>query len=131
SARRPWRQALPQLAALGCGLLLLLGPYAGLIGRRTNKNTAGAVLFDPNAEQFRFIDAPPPPTALPPLGVWWGRGRDDTSARLAWGLRSVVTETCRGLNWVGAGLALLGACWVGVRPKNRFGLWVLAVLCGL
>jgi hypothetical protein len=130
TARRPWRQALPQLAALGCGLLLLLGPYVGLIGRLTNKNTAGAVMFDPNAEQFRFIDTPPP-TALPPMGVWWGRGRDDTSARLVWGLRSVVTETCRGLNWVGAGLALFGACWVGVRSKNRYGLWVLAALCGL
>jgi Dolichyl-phosphate-mannose-protein mannosyltransferase len=131
TARRPWRQALPQLAALGCGLLLLLGPYAGMIGRLTNKNTGGAVMFDPSVEQFRFLDAPPPPTAVPPLGVWWGRGRDDTTALMVWGLRSVVTETCRGLNWVGAGLALFGACWVGVRPKNRYGLLMLTVLCGL
>src|SRR5207237_7284429 len=45
--RQPWRRVFPQAAALICGLLVFLGPYAMIIDGLSNKNTVRGTIGEP------------------------------------------------------------------------------------
>lgn len=133
AARQPWRRVAVHAAALVFGVAVLLGPYVGIIGRLSNKNTTTAILGT----------ADNPDGLLPQYGVsstgssllladWmhessWLTGGGTAAARWAWAARAVARETAQGLLYVGLGLAVVGIfLW---RPRCGLGpALALAVL---
>lgn len=128
SLRQSWRQATAQAAALACGVAVLMGPYVGVIGRLSNKNTTTAILGT----------ADNPEGLLPQYGVSargsalllaaWFHESDGTTARWVWAAREVVRETTQGLLYVGVGLAVVGVFVLHRRKGAGVGWTALAVI---
>src|SRR5262245_36578919 len=125
--RQNWRRLAPQATALACGVLVLLGPYVGTIGRLSNKNTIKLMQGDPNAN-WQALPHADAPAARTPLAVWWFEPSDHGKSHALWGLTALVRETVQGLHYGVAAFALIGLTWFRPRPRGRLGAWLLAAL---
>jgi hypothetical protein len=131
--RQPWRRVVPQLAALGCGLLVFVGPYVAVTGHLSNKNTVRFIIGDPAADPDRMLPQYGRTLggARTPLAVWWHEAHDPAGSRWAWAVTALVKETTQGFVYIGAALSLAGVLVFRIRREGIPGAWLLATLVGM
>jgi hypothetical protein len=123
--------ALGRLTALLVGVALVAVPYMVLIGKLSNKTTAGN-LNPFGAPQQLFKGGPDASNrgaaggAL--LAAWWDPERDGGTSRALWAVKAVLKEVSQSGNYVVWPLAVFAAVTLRRRFSTEPGLWVLAVL---
>jgi hypothetical protein len=129
--RWPRDQALARLTALLVGVLLISAPYMVLIGKLSNKPTAGYLhpLHPPSGSIYRGG----PTSQRTVVGhaifaAWWNPERDAGTPRELWAIKAVVKETSKSANYVVWPLALFAAVALRRRFATEPALWVPAVL---
>jgi hypothetical protein len=126
--RQPWAKAVPQILALGCGLILVGGPYVAVIGRLSNKNTSKYMIGDSEVNPKGVLPQYGRATSgRIPLAAWFSES-DGRFSRWTWAAQEVLRETTQGLSYFGLGLAVLGMFVFRRRPSSGPALAALAVL---
>jgi hypothetical protein len=133
ATRQPMTRVGPQLLALGCGLLVLAGPYVTIIGGLSNKNsvrgTIGEPVNDPNGLLPQYGSA-----GGPLLLATWLHESGGLDPRLVWAAKAFGMETVRAFQYFGLGLVALGLIVARPRPGTgpaRAALVAIGVLHAL
>jgi hypothetical protein len=127
--RQPWSRAALQFAALACGLLVCLGPYATIIGGLSNKNTTKALIGAPNVN---------PDGLLPQYGgggrtllASWFHQSGGLGSRWAWATEALANETARAFEYAGLGFVIIGLAVFRPRPETGAGRVMMAVIVSI
>ena len=136
AGRWPRDLAAGRLVALAVGVGLVAGPYVALIGRLTNKPTGNEMLqpFQSPADLLRGLKSSDarPAAGGPLLAASWtvppGTG---VVGRAEPAVREVAKEAAKGLNYLAAGLAVVGVVLVRRRLAADPGWAVLVALAGV
>jgi hypothetical protein len=118
TVRQPWRRAVPQMLALGIGVLIVGGPYAATIGGLSNKNTVRGVIGDTVNDPDGLLPKYGHAAGRMLLAAWFHES-GGLGSRWAWAAQALTLETFRAFEFFGLALALIGL--VVFRPRGGTG----------
>jgi hypothetical protein len=116
--RQPWQRAIPQMLALGIGLLFIGGPYAATIGGLSNKNTVRGVIGEPVNDADGLLPQYGH-AGSPKLLAAWYHESGGAGNRWEWAARALTIETFRAFEFFGLALAMIGLAVF--RPRSQTG----------
>ncbi len=129
--RWPRDQAMARLTALAVGISLISAPYMVLIGKISNKPTAGYLhpLHQPSGPLYRGAPTSQRAVVNPTIfAAWWNPDRDAGTPRELWAIKAVVKETSKSANYVVWPLAIFAVIALRRRFATEPALWVPVVL---
>lgn len=129
--RQSWTRVAGQVAAVGCGVLVFLGPYVAMTGRLTNKNTGRIMLGAEDVDRTGLTPGTQSNsgTGRLPLAVWWYEPTHAGQSRSIWAVKALGTEILHGFQVAGLALALVG---LFLMPKrSALGLGLIGLLVSL
>jgi hypothetical protein len=125
--RWPRDTAFGRLTALVVGVALVAVPYMVLIGKISNKPSAG-VMFEGAPKPLLQPDTSRRASGQPLLASWYDPARDGGTPRGVWAATAVLKETSQSGNYIVWPLAVFAVIALRRRFATEPGLWVLAVL---
>ncbi len=127
-----WRPTLLRGGALVGGLLVAMTPYIAVIGKFSNKPTAGGILKGEDQPTWERNQSQVTPRGVSvPLAEWWNQEQGIFSSRAIWGVKAMMVEIVKAAFYVLPLFAFLGVFLARSRIRDDAAVVLLVVLCSL
>lgn len=129
-----WRPMLIRSFALAAGLLVAGGPYVAIIGKLSNKPTAGDIMRGEDHPTWnRDQSQNAAPGVNVPLAEWWNSENEKGifSHRSIWAVKALTMELLKTSFYVLPLFALLGLFWMRSCIYHDAAIALLVILAGL